>query len=402
MLNIIFLNNVFRKATITLIFLCLMAPLIDHRLGYICLAYFAFIGVVRCDLIDSKMSRSNPLIFYVPILIFISWLYGIFLGFLRGNEFNYIFTNFLGLAFYLAFYGLLASGVSQSNLIKCVFYAAMIYFIYGASLLLESLLYGGYFVDIALSVSDYRVLYLAPTLYLVPFISISMLRLSGSFRSNLDVYWHSLIPSWAIGNLSAIIFLSVFIFLSMSKGFIAVLLGLVVVYVFSAMHQCLLYLSLRSFIFLLYIIIVCALIFSSDFFDILLFSFSNYEGSNIVRDDQSSALVNEFTFIGAGLGAILKSGYIRSPDAPYGFELTFFNLVHKLGIMVIPLLMGYLIPLYYSLKNIFIKNGSLMKGGFIIGCMSFIIPGYANPLLLASNFIMLHCICLVLLVNSKK
>jgi hypothetical protein len=122
----------------------------------------------------------------------------------------------------------------------------------------------------------------------------------------------------------------------------------------------------------------------------------------MVRDEQFGLIVNEFTFHGSGLGAILSSGYVRSIEAPYGFELTFLNLFHKIGFMILPLLISYILPLIYGLCFIIKRNHSSVIGAFLIGAMSFIIPGYANPMLLASNFVMIHILCLYIIYNKNN
>ena len=131
-------------------------------------------------------------------------------------------------------------------------------------------------------------------------------------------------------------------------------------------------------------------------------SFSDQEGSNTVRAEQFGYIENELTFIGSGLGAVLRSGYIRSPEAPYGFELSFLNLVHKLGWACIPLFLSYFLPIGYGLKLIFCRREhDILAGAFIIGVIGFIIPGYGNPLLFASNIILFHCLGLLLVYQHS-
>lgn len=391
-----------RKLTILLVMLCLLSPLIDHRLGYIFLGGLAMLGLLRFDAIRFSNKRSSIMVLLTPAAIFGAWVYGVISGFLHGNEVEYVVTNFLGLAFYPAFYGLLASRVTPRQMILCVFAAASVYFVYGGWVLLVSLLEGSYFTDFADSISDYRVLYVSPTLYLVPFIAMALLRLSGATRPVPDAYWNAALPSWATGNLFLLAATVVFVFLSMSKGFIAVVAGLVVICGLLVVRDSLTSPKARHIAFFFLAALAVYMLVLSDLYEFLIFSFSSSEVSNATRSEQLGYLLDEISLLGAGLGAVLMSGHVRTPDAPYGFELTFFNIIHKLGWMAIPLFVGYLLPLIDGLRNIFTRTGSAMMGGFLIGGISFIIPGYANPLLLATNFVMLHCICLFVVFHASS
>jgi hypothetical protein len=167
-----------------------------------------------------------------------------------ANNIKYIFMNFLGLAFYPAFYGLLAAKIPIYKLLRVVLYAATIYFIYGGYLLLESVLFDKYLINAALSVSDYRVLYLAQTLYLVPFISIGLLKISGVISLN-EFYWRGLsLPAWSITNLFIISSLLIVVFLSMSKAFIGIIIILLVLTFLLALMKFLYGANLRPFIFI--------------------------------------------------------------------------------------------------------------------------------------------------------
>jgi len=363
-------------------------------LGYLLLGILSLYGIINFRF---SINHSKKIFFLLPFFVFLSWLYGILIALISDNKIEYIFSNFLGLLFYLAFYGLLASNFPIKKLLNIILVVACFYFLYGGYLLFESVIYGSYLISAAVSVSDYRVIYMAQTLYLVPFINVGLLRIAGILKNNDFYYPEIYLPKWSTSTLFISLSVIVFIFLSMSKAFIGIVIVLIGLAVFLIVLKNFSDVKFRPIIFLL---LICTFIFyfiSSSEFEILLFSFSNNESSNMVREDQFGAIINEFTFYGAGLGAVLNSGYVRSSEAPYGFELTFLNLIHKLGFMVIPLFISYFIPLFYGLKLIILKKGSPVIGAFLIGAMSFIIPGYANPMLLASNFVMIHIICLYIL-----
>ena len=56
--------------------------------------------------------------------------------------------------------------------------------------------------------------------------------------------------------------------------------------------------------------------------------------SNVIRSRQSTYLLDEFynhPVLGKGFGATLSSGFTRSKESPYSFELSYFELLYKFG-----------------------------------------------------------------------
>ena len=103
---------------------------------------------------------------------------------------------------------------------------------------------------------------------------------------------------------------------------------------------------------------------------------------NSLRNEQAKYLSSEFTLVGSGFGVPLKSGYMRDMNG-YAFELSYYNLLHKLGFFsfFIILSFGYLIAI--SIKH-FIKNGPTFFSILSISSLSFLISASGNPLLFAS------------------
>ena len=139
-----------------------------------------------------------------------------------------------------------------------------------------------------------------------------------------------------------------------------------------------------------------ALLLFTDIYNVIAFSFSSGESSNSTRSEQFGYLVSEWSFSGAGLGSSLQSGYQRD-ETGYGFELTYINLVNKLGVLTIPLFLSYVSVLFYGIKFFFFE-GRLFTGAWILGLMAFLIPGAGNPLLLAPVFVFMHFIAIMLVI----
>jgi hypothetical protein len=112
-------------------------------------------------------------------------------------------------------------------------------------------------------------------------------------------------------------------------------------------------------------------------------------------------LINEITLAGSGLGSSLHSGYIRDYDSPYGFELTYLNLVHKLGFASIAIFLSYIVVIICALLSLMYKN-KFWSGIFILGAMTYVILGYGNPVLLSPNFVLIHVMCIIIILNNYR
>ena len=68
---------------------------------------------------------------------------------------------------------------------------------------------------------------------------------------------------------------------------------------------------------------------------------TNVIGVENIRTERASFLIREFSPFGNGLGSSLESGYARD-NTGYGFELTYLNIIHKLGVFSMALFLYYL------------------------------------------------------------
>ena len=132
------------------------------------------------------------------------------------------------------------------------------------------------------------------------------------------------------------------------------------------------------------------------FSDELLFKYSSDETGNSVRAEQAKFLIQEINFWGKGLGSVLNSGYYRNEFQPYGFELTFLNILHKFGFLGICIWIAYLICIITPIRSIFSKT-TCYYSWFAVGGLLFIVPGYGNPLLFHPTIVVLHCVVMYLI-----
>jgi hypothetical protein len=136
-----------------------------------------------------------------------------------------------------------------------------------------------------------------------------------------------------------------------------------------------------------------------ELIELLLNSFSGEEASNSIRSEQFDKLVSDFTLLGSGLGSKLSSGYQRDVSG-YGFELTFLNLIHKLGVFVIPIFLSYALTISVSIFRIY-RKFQVLESFFVLGCMVYLIPGSGNPLLLSPQAVILHCMAMYIIISPR-
>lgn len=356
--------------------------------------------------IIKSRAKKNELIFvrknylaysfvYTPAILFFSWVYGVCIGILRNVPIEHVFRNFFGLVVYLWFYILIAFRPSTKSLMNALLIGGIIQLFYGLIISLNSE------VEIASilsgkSISEGRSLYSSGFMMLFPLISLALS--SEKISSSCTKLFYT--TKICKNPIFFLLCLYTVVIPSLSKGFI---LGLVTLIAYHCTQYTLSNLEKRSLVknvvFPSLLVVFCIFIFnpSPELINVISSSFSSDEVSNAVRSEQFNKIASDFTFFGSGLGAKLSSGYQRD-DSGYGFELTFLNLVHKLGFFVIPLFTSYFLTVFISMSNVFRKI-KIQESCTALGCMVYLIPGTGNPLLLSPPAVILHCLAMYLLVT---
>ncbi len=327
-------------------------------------------------------------------LVIASWFYGLGLGALNGVDNGRLFRNFFGLLLFLLVPMIVTFGVGVRSIVFFVTAAGVVQCFIG---LTYTAINGIDFSAILLasSISDFRTLYSVGFLAIFPPLALgAALRLMPQAPSaELGV---PRLLSLLRHPLSILVLLVGIVLPTMSKGYIlgaAVLLGLI--WMLSAANALRLGILPRGVLTLVALAGVAVAAVPEDVRELVLFSFGTEEGGNAIRSEQFDYLVAETTWWGNGLGSTLNSGY-RRDDAGYGFELTYVNLVHKLGFFALPLFGTYACTLAALLLRM-LRGVRVHESAFGLGCLTYLLVGTANPLLLSPTAVVLHC-CAVMLV----
>lgn len=361
-------------------FIVLQDTLISYLIAFVLLAFVSFYWYVGGNL-------SGRFLWFdlIPLFFIAAWIYGIYLGFFLGNSTNYILRNFAGMFLYLIYFVMVFSKLNLEQVVRVLFWATIINAMYSYAFTVWLLFFNG------VSYLDYLRMYYSPSLSVLgPLMALSLFSAVNrsttffSSRSKSVYFFLFLLIPYAV--------------LSFSKGYFAsavILIGLVFSsMIFRSIQQLKINFSAAIFAFFTVISLVTL---SISYWDELVFTFSISEASNVVRSQQAPKIISEFTFFGAGLGAVLDSGYSRN-DLAYGFELSFLSIIHKLGFIGVVICLTYVICIIIPLFHIFFRNENFYSW-LAIGGMLFVVPSYGNPMIFSPVIVILHC-CIMYFIRE--
>lgn len=366
--------------------LCSTYSLSGTMVPYICVIFIFLI---------SFFWRGIPKVYNLyeamPAVIVFSWVYGVFIG-LANNPIFVVFSNFAGMSVYLIFYSIKISKINNTALLKILEFSAKINIIYAIISISDSFFLGNSINNSIVDYSDVNATIGQFRLYW----SVGIVLVIGYFTSVFAKYLtrHTLSKTeilWAMLALVAI-------FSTFSKGFIAQLIFSIFFIAFGVLkREKLSRIIGRYLILFLLLFVVFFLIYDSNYVN----AFNGALESEFVegsREEQRHFLINEFSFLGGGLGAPLKSGYSRD-SLGYSFELNFENLIHKIGIFSMVVFFCYSATIFLIFKR-YLKDGDANLFGLSLGLTFYLIPAYGNPILFAPTLVIVHCI--VIFLNSRN
>ena len=111
---------------------------------------------------------------------------------------------------------------------------------------------------------------------------------------------------------------------------------------------------------------------------------------NAERYAQAQELLDDVVPFGHGLGAPITSGYSRSVTYPYGFELSFLNVIHKFGVFSL----FYFAFLLYSGYRILTSQKPILERSAALGLLGYTFPAIGNPVLFAVQAVFIHMLAL--------
>ncbi len=342
---------------------------------------------------------SSELVNFLPILMLVLWVYGIFNGVIQQNSTVSILRNFAGMSFYIVFYILLVARPTVKEISNFLVLLSSFYIV----LSLYSIVYAlrnpdtHTFDDVGIKVV---------ALYYSIGISIVFIPLSLNFFyyiarfKEIEKFRLGFFGSSHTSNILTILICFLFVLVSGSKGFYLAFLWLFSITLFiAALKMFKTFKTNKIFITILLIIPLIVVSFASLIIFIIGTVLVLELASDSPRVVQSSELIADFTLFGRGLGGVLPSGYTRDPMG-YGFELTYHNVIHKFGIFSVPIFFSLFFPIFIALRNL-LHGKIITESVLIIGLMCYLFPAYGNPLLFAPLNVIFHVLALYIISKSN-
>lgn len=349
--------------------------------------YASLAVLVLMAIANNRYYKFDYKIDLVPLLFSCCWLYGFFLGIIKGNNFESVISNFFGMSLYFVYYSLSYLKFSVNNMLKLVEVSAIInciFFYISAFLFFTGgQIYGDTMgEDLNGQMAGFRLYWSMGMLIVVGQVCLYFSKYVDGMKLKISEYL-------------LFFFMLVSVIGTFSKGFILQLILSYLVILLLSFGRNIFQIKRIKFNRMLLMVISIAMLFSFlfavGFIDSFLFSIE-YEFGNGDRNEQRKFIIDEWTIFGEGLGAVLKSGYSRD-DMGYGFELNYENLIHKLGVVATFPFLLYIYTLYKLLQ----LRKSFEIFGLAVGLMSYLISAYGNPFLFSPLTVLLHVMVLYLI-----
>ena len=316
----------------------------------------------------------------IPIGLLFLWFYGVALGLIYGNK--NVFINNIGILYFIVYFYIKYSKIETS------FYVNILYFVCALSLFV-----GVYDLltnpQLVLNlVIGQRTLF--SLISIMPIILFPLFFYNVFFNSGRGIF----IKSKLISILLLLLILLVSVVLTASKG-----IYLYVVFVFVIFLITFYRVRLKS------ILLLLVMIFASFYFisqNEIFTIFGSEDPSNENRYMQLDAIYQELTFFGKGWGAKYLHSYLYRDENGYSIELSYHNLVHKIGIFAAFYFAAYIFILYRSVLLIKGTHTNNVKMGlFSLGSTYYFFMALGNPVLFAGINVMITAVSLSI-INSKN
>lgn len=339
----------------------------------------------------------SSILIWLWLWIIVSWLIGVSIGLVNGVDPKFVFRNFFGLVVYIIFPVMLIVSPSLRSLIIMIFLAGIVQMCYGFERSYWLIINPVAFFNIKSSIGELRSFYNTGFIVIFPLFMVGVayqLLPKHYFPNN----YGQMVTRLSNSLIFTLLTLIALVVPAMSKAYIlaTTILFLSVVF-FSITYSIKTGRTHKNIVLLVFLVVLLLYLLPSSFYEVLIHSYSLQEGSNIVRFEQFGRLVSELTFFGNGLGSSLSSRYARN-TRNYGFELTYVNIVHKLGVFSIFLFSSYVITLIVAWIRI-VRRVYVFESLFVIGLMAYLIVGAGNPILLSTSAVILHCVAMYILVK---
>lgn len=339
---------------------------------------------------------------YIAGSFLLVWCYGLVRGIFLGNTPIYIIANFAGIICYSVYFILVSTKFSVKLIqklmivcgitVSCIALFRFLSFFVGINYSALSAILGE---GMGISSTGQLRIYFSSQAVAYALLGLSFVAVVFYSKKLYEFYFHSL--TYALFCFSLTI--ASLMFFSASKGF---MLGcLTILGTISVVYPLKRFIQAKISTSLLWIALILLLgiylLDSLEYLSVIEKMFDRSDNSNSIRYEQMNAILSDCTFLGKGLGAEI-SNCIRAEDAPYGFELTFLNVIHKFGIFSLIFFIGWIYMICISIKKIY-NHQQIEKSVIVFSSMGYLCPAIGNPLLFHPALVILNTCSLYILRN---
>ena len=373
--------------------------------------FFVFWGVIKTEdnsntaiyfitviymvtFIIGRLLTRNKLFIIIDVNLLIAsifcfcWGYGVLVGVLNGNSFDYILRNFSGMLLYPLLL-LLINNLKLSNNNLAVFLLVISCMVSALNLISYIALFVfhlGFFeiwinipilnaCKIGEDVGGFYLIYSATGLMMIIYV-----------YALYNFLYYKKYFSWCTVVIIAIG--CIVIIVTKSGGFALQLIATSIFMVFALFDK---NISIKSLVFIVCSTGVLLLLMTTSDFNPIEEIFSHDDGGNIIRYMQIEYILNNLKIEGAGLGATYGA-----VGRSYGVEVIYLDLLYKLGLVS---LLIYGIYIYTFFKSIQLLNRTKgdWKDAVPMALMGYIWYSFGNPNLFAGTSIIAHILALLMI-----
>jgi hypothetical protein len=368
--------------------------------------------------------RTNDGSFWIVTGLLLVWVYGLVLGFVKGNPSAWVLQNFGGMALYVIAYFLIQTDREKILAVRAVHFSAIYtailtlvlkYFLLNNRQLAENLefIFGSFAISYPNTGYQPRIIMKGHLSFfiIIVFCSIFIIRSNKNILAIKAIYKNKLPLIYKNFFITLFVFLIIayeIFFINMSKGFIIstiIIILIVVIATNMSIKKSVLTLKIPGIIIFIIFISIITYIFRD-----IMYIFSENSSGNMKRYLQIQVFLDNITFWGHGLGAEVQGaadlrGGRRFADNEsaklYAVELIYLNIFHKFGIFALWIIYSYLYVFVRAFRKITSAQSDIERafGLSALAMVGFTIIALGNPILFGPAAIILHIIALRLLAR---
>lgn len=385
------MQSLIRKITLVGLLICLSTNL-STSIYY---AFFAvFIGLFVVYIFSRMKLVKLQTVDLIALSFILVWIYGIIIGLIRGNERQYVFANFAGMVCYFMYFIFVNYRIDSNKLIKIILLSGLLLSLlsslgmlsYQTGIRIPSFLSG----NITFSSTGQIRIYTATLPIAFSLLGISFYQI---LYNNKDFHFLNLHKKSYALLLFIISFFSIFI-VTASKGFtLGGIFIIFIIFLFSYGSQIARKKLHISFVLFILLLLFGIITFNQlGYFNIITEMFSNEDIANIARYTQLDYIIDDITFWGNGLGSIVP-GFISNRESPYGYELIYFNIIHKFGIFSIILFFNWIYMFIYLYRKCWNKK-NIVNNVIMLSSLGYLFTSIGNPIVFHPSLVMMNAITL--------